>query len=559
MDNLLQGIEGVCVYIDDILITGRNDEEHLEHLDEVLRRLAEAGMRLKAGKCAYLSPAVEYLGHTISADGLRTSDAKVAGIVKAPAPRDVTELRSFLGLVNYYGKFLPDLATTLAPLYALLQKQRRWSWGTAEEESFQKVKELLQSSRVLIHFDPKLPLVVSCDASPYGLGAVLSHKLPSGEEKPIAFVSRTMSTAEKKYSQLDKEALAIVFGVKRFHAYLFGRRFELKTDHKPLTHIFKETRAIPTLASGRIQRWALILSAYSYSIQYKKGEEHSNADALSRLPVPSMPKEPPKVPEIIHLMEYLNSSPVSCVQIRGWTEHDPSLAKVKRWILSGWPSHLSSEEEELKPYMRRRYELSVEDGCVLWGSRVIVPPKGRKVVLKMLHEAHPGINRMKGLARSYVWWPGIDDELERCVRSCEICQVHRKSPPVAPMHAWSWPSKPWTRVHIDYAGPFMGSMFLVVVDAHTKWIEVHKTSSSSAASTISLLRKTFATLGLPEVIVSDNASNFTSEEFAEFLKRNGVRHIKTPPYHPASNGLAERAVQTFKEGMRKLKGGLFLN
>ena len=134
---------------------------------------------------------------------------------------------------------------------------------------------------------------------------------------------------------------------------------------------------------------------------------------------------------------------------------------------------------------------------MLWGSKVVISPKGRSSVLSMLYEAHSGINRMKGLARAYVWWPGIDEALEKCVKSCDTCQVHRKSSPVAPMHACSWPSKPWTRVHIDYADPFMGKMVLVIIDAHTKWIEVHKTTSSSSAATISLLRTMFATLGLP--------------------------------------------------------------
>ena len=165
-----------------------------------------------------------------------------------------------------------------------------------------------------------------------------------------------------------------------------------------------------------------------------------------------------------------------------------------------------------------------------------MPQKGRPRVLKMLHEAYPGISRMKGLARGYVWWPGIDNELEKCGKSCETCQVNRKSPPAAPMHAWCWPNKPWSRVHIDYAGPFMGKVFLVIIDTHSKWMEVHKTVSSSSTA-IGFLRTTFATLCLPEVIVSDNVANFTSEEFSEFLKRNGVRHVRTPPYHPASNGL----------------------
>ena len=198
MESLLQGIDGVCVYIDDILVTGQTDQQHLSRLVDVLKRLQQAGLKLKKSKCSFLRPSVDYLGHTISAEGLRTSDAKVNGILKAPAPTNVSELRSFLGLVNYYGKFLPDSATTLAPLYGLLQKKTKWTWGQSQKEAFTKIKELLKSSRVLVRFNDKLPIVLACDASPYGLGAVLSHKLPNGDERPIGFASRTLTVAGKK-------------------------------------------------------------------------------------------------------------------------------------------------------------------------------------------------------------------------------------------------------------------------------------------------------------------------------------------------------------------------
>ena len=555
MENLLQGIPGTCVYIDDILVTGKTEQEHLNNLEQALQRLQEAGVRLKRGKCAFLLPSVEYLGHVISAEGLHTSEAKVQAVVGAPAPRNVSELRSFLGLVNYYGKFLPDLASTMAPLYTLLQKGKPWTWGTKQKAAFNQVKQLLQSSQVLVHFDSSLPLILECDASPHGVGAVLSHRMPDGTERPIGFSSRSLAKAEQKYSQLDKEALAIVVGVKKYHQYLFGREFVIRTDHKPLTHIFNVTRATPTMASGRLQRWALTLGAYSYAIEYKAGARNANADALSRLPLPTVVKEVPTVPEVVHLMQHLDSTPVTTSHIRLWTEQDPVLAKVKRWILSGWPNHLGNDIEELRSYKRRRYELSVEEGCVLWGSRVVVPPKGREKVLSMLHEAHPGIAKMKSFARGYVWWPGLDQQLEECVKKCVTCQTTRKAPPVVPLHSWSWPDKPWTRVHIDYAGPMYGKMFFLMIDAHSKWLEVHITRSSTSAATIGLMRSTFATLGLPETIVSDNAANFTSQEFQDFLQRNGVRHVRTPPYHPSSNGQVERAVQTLKEGMKKMTEG----
>ena len=208
-------------------------------------------------------------------------------MVDAPEPKNVAELRSFLGLVNYYGKFLPDLATTLAPLYKLLRQTTTWRWGTQQSKAFQAVKALLQSDRVLTHYDDRQPLVLACDASPYGLGAVLSHHMADGSERPVGYASRTLSKAESNYSQLDKEALAIIFGVRKFHQYLFVRHFEIKTDHKPLTHIFQESQATPTMASGRIQRWALTLGAYDYAIQHREGKAHANADALSRLPLPT--------------------------------------------------------------------------------------------------------------------------------------------------------------------------------------------------------------------------------------------------------------------------------
>jgi len=226
-------------------------------------------------------------------------------------------------------------------------------------------------------------------------------------------------------------------------------------------------------------------------------------------------------------------------------------------VLEGWPEdRIDSETNgELTSYFRKRLELGVEGGCVMRGCRVVIPKKGRERAIQMLHEAHPGIARMKSLARSYMWWPGMDRAIEECVKKCTPCQSSRKDPPVVPMHPWAWPEKPWTRIHIDYAGPMEGKMFLLIMDAHSKWMEVHVTNTSTSSATIELLRKTFATLGLPEVLVSDNATAFTSTEFTEFLQKNGIRHVRTPPYHLASNGLVDRAVQTFKAAMKRMKEG----
>ena len=553
MDNLLQGLDHVTVYIDDILITGMSDTEHLRTLDEVLSRLERAGMRLKKEKCTFMAEEVIYLGHRINKNGIQPTNDKVRTINATPRPTNVSELRAFLGLVNFYGKFMNNLSTVLAPLYELLRKGAAWRWKQSQDKAFEKAKKLLKSPKLLVHYDPNKELILSCDASPYGLGAVLAHRMEDGTERPIEYTSRTLSPAERNYAQIDKEALAIIYGVKRFHRYLYGRRFTICSDHKPLMYIFGEKRGILQTTSARVQRWALTLMGYQYTIVHRPGEKLGNADGLSRLPVPTMIKDPPKPADTVLLMERLNSSLVTAAQIRSWTGRDPCLAKVRKLVLEGWTE---TEGDELKPYAVRKDELSVEDGCVLWGTRVVVPPQLRSQVIEEIHEGHPGMRRMKSFARSYVWWPGLDQELEKKVRMCLVCQETQKLPPKASFHPWEWPEKPWSRLHIDHAGPVLGKTLLIVVDAHSKWIDAHIVSSTSANVTIEKLRSTFATHGLPQTIVSDNGPAFTAVEFQEFLKQNGVEHLRSTPYHPSSNGLAERAVQTVKRGVKRLTGTL---
>ena len=551
MDSLLQDLPHVCVYLDDILITGPTDEAHAKTLDEVLRRLNDAGVRLKREKCFFMLPSVEYLGHRISASGLQPTDGKIKALKDAPVPHNVSQLKSFLGLLNYYGKFIPKLSTLLAPLHRLLQKKSTWTWGPEQQGAFDRVKGILTSDSVLAHYDPSKPLILACDASPYGVGAVLSHELDDGSERPVAYASRSLGPAEK-YSQLDKEGLAIIFGVRRFHQYLVGRHFTILSDHKPLQHLFQETSGVPILASARIQRWTLTLGAYDYSIQYKPGTAHANADVFSRLPLPDSPRTVPLPGDTTLTLNMLESLPVTADQIRKWTSRDPTLSKVRLMLSSGWEK---TDQPDLAPYQQRQTELSLHDGCVLWGSRVVVPPPGRERILDELHEGHPGISRMKSLARSFVWWPGLDKSLEQKVKTCDACQRSRNLPAAAPIQPWEWPERPWSRLHVDYAGPLLGHMFLVVVDAHSKWMEVKMVKNATSSTTITVLRSIFAAHGIPELLVSDNGSVFTSAEFKNFTQHNGIRHTTSAPYHPATNGLAERAVQTFKSFLKKTPDG----
>ena len=555
IDTIVQGLPHVVAYIDDILVTGETEKQHLENLETVLARLEEAGLRLKKEKCTFQAASVEYLGHIVDATGLHPTESKVRAVTQAPVPQNVTELKSYLGLLTYYAKFLPNLSTTLSPLYKLLGKRQPWIWGREQHASFEASKKMLSSSSVLVHYDAKKDIILTCDASPYGVGCVLAHIMEDGTERPVAFSSRTLSPAEKGYSQLEKEGLAVVFAVSKFHQYIYGRSVIVATDHKPLLRLFDESRETPKLASARIQRWALTLSAYDYRIVYRPGRNLLNADALSRLPLPDLPQKVPYPAETVNLLELLETTPVSADQIKHWTARDPLLSQVLNYVMKGWPEELGPEQKPLQPYWSRRTELSALDGCLLWGTRVVVPLPGRQALKLELHEGHPGICRMKSLARCYIWWPGMDAELEETVRCCKECQMNRADPPTAPLHPWEWPKEPWSRLHIDYAGPMFNKMFLVVIDSYSKWLEVFPVNGTSSQATIEKLRGCFATHGLPRQIVSDNATCFTSAEFAEFTSRNGIKHTTTAPYHPSSNGLAERAVKIFKDGIKKMKQG----
>ena len=446
-------------------------------------------------------------------------EEKVKALQEVPTPKNVTELKSFLGMLSYYSKFLPNLSTELAPLYKLLQQSVPWKWNTEQQKAFDRSKQLLTSSQLLVHFNPDLEIILACDASDYGIGAVLSHRMPNGCEKPIGFVSRTLTKAEKNYSQLEKEGLACIYGVKRFHSYLFGHKFVLQTDHQPLTTLFDESKVVPAQASSRIQRWALSLASYQYTVSFWSTTKHSNADAMSRLPLPNQPASTPVPSELVLLIDSFNEAPITSDQIAVWTQKDPVLSKVMQFIMLGWPE---SVESELKPYWNRRLELSVHAGCILWGLKVVVPPQGRRTVLAELHGAHPGMTRMKALARQWVWWPNIDQAMEDVVKQCGECQQDRPDPPAAPLHPWQWPTHPWTRLHIDFAGPIDGKMFLIIIDSHSKWIEVFAMNSATSAATVRYLRQLIAQFGIPETIVSDNGTQFVAAEFKEFCQLNGI-------------------------------------
>ena len=390
MDQILKDIPNTSCILDDIIITGKSDEEHLE---TVLQRLQDYNLRVNRDKCSFFREEITYCGHKINANGLHKTQDKIKAVINAPVPENVTQLRAFLGLVNYYSHFLPNMASVLHPLYQLLKKDRKYAWTAAAQNAFDTVKEMITSDTVLTHYNPDLHVKLACDSSAYGLGAVISHVMENGEERPIAFASRTLNAAEKNYAQIHKEALSLVWGVKKFHCMLFARKFTLVTDHQPLISIFGPKKGRPAATAARLQRYALFLQGHDYDIEYKSSKSHANCDGLSRLPYSQSEDLPDSGSVELYNLSQIDSLPVSASDVKRETRRDPTLSKVLDFTLNGWTD--KPQDERLKPFYTRRNEISVKNGCLMWGIRVIIPIKLRNKVLDELHEGHLGIVKMK--------------------------------------------------------------------------------------------------------------------------------------------------------------------
>ncbi|GFN87707.1 hypothetical protein PoB_001421300 [Plakobranchus ocellatus] len=367
---------------------------------------------------------------------------KIKAVTEAPPPTDKTQLRSFLGLVNYYHKWLKNVAHIAKPLYNLLQDNKHFSWSTECQKALETIKSMVASDKVLMRYDPDLPLRLATDASPYGLGAVLSHVTREGDERPIAYASRTLNKAENNYSQIDKEGLSIVWAVKKFFNYLCGRHFTLITDHQPLKFIFSPSRGIPAMSAARQQRYAIFLSGMNYTIEYRNSKANANADGLSRLPIPTTSSSSEdETSEKLFYTAIMDSAPLSPVIIARVSRQDPILSQVIKCVQQDiWPQNVI---QALQPFYTRRHELTVQQNCLLWGYRLLVPQKLHKQILNMLHDGHLGIVRMKNLARSYFWWPGLDKDIEKMAKSCSGCAMSQPDPLLTPLHPWRWPDKPW--------------------------------------------------------------------------------------------------------------------
>ena len=552
MSSVLKGLEGIVCLMDDVLVHGRTEQEHDERLLAALSRLQESGITLNREKCVFSRTKVKFLGQVLTQSGVESDPDKIKAIQKMEEPTSVSEVRRFLGMANQLSKFTPNLAELTKPLRDLLSKKNHWCWDYPQKEAFSKVKEALTESPVLALFDLNRETIVSADASSYGLGGVLLQKEPSsGEPRPVAYISRSMTPTEQRYAQIEKEALALTWACERFSDYLIGLHFHIETDHKPLVPLLS-TKLMDELPL-RVQRFRMRLMRYSFTIGHVPGKNLVIADTLSRAPTSESNAEDhvrnDEVDAYVQIvLQNLPATEGKLEEIRRGQEEDEICKEVITHCQVGWP-----DKKKLSGNVKQFYsiaaELSVENGLLLRAGQLVIPTAMRRDVLKKIHTGHQGITKCRERARQSVWWPGMSKELEEIVTNCQECIKYR-SQRAEPLRPTPLPSLPWQKVGTDLF-EWKKSVYLLIIDYYSRWIEVAKLDRPTADSVITHSSSIFARHGIPETVISDNGPQYVSEAYSKFAQQYGFKHHTSSPYHPQGNGEAERAVQTIKSLLKK--------
>ena len=565
MDIALEGLEGQKAIADDIIVfgSGDNDEQALVDHDKkllaVLDRCRDRGIKLNSDKMQFRRSEVNYLGHVISAEGLKIDPNKIKAIHEMPDPSDKQGVLRILGMANYVQKFAPNLSELTTPLRELIKKDTEFFWDEhVHGKCFSEIKKTLTQAPVLKYFNPELPAVLQCDASQSGLGACL---LQNGH--PIAYASRSLTPTEVQYAQIEKELLAIVFGVEKFEGYTYGRKVLVETDHKPLDNIMKKSLLD---APKRLQRMLLRLQKFDLEVVYKKGTELYIADTLSRayLPMTNCEREidreevilmdnrsPTEVEtEYVKMAQFLPVRNETLQGIREATENDGDLRALATLVRQGWPDKNTRVPPQIRSYFTFREELTAQSGLVYKGERVVVPTSMRQDILEKLHLSHRGIQGTIRRAREAFYWPGMNKDITEYISKCSTCNTYSSQQQKEPLISHELPSRPWQSISADLF-EFRGQNYLVTTDRYSNFFEVDQLTRTTSKAVINKLKPHMARYGLPERVTTDNGPQFDCDEFTKFSKNFAFQHTTSSPHYPQANGKAENSVKTAKSILQK--------
>lgn len=559
IDTVLHGLKWkTCLcYLDDIVIFSSSFAEHLRRLDEVLTCLANAGLTLNTKKCHFARKSIKVLGHVVSKDGIRPDPDKISAVANFPRPEQQKALRSFLGLASYFRRFVRNFATLALPLNQLLNSGTPFVWSDACEKAFEDLKQALTSAPVLCHFDDTRPAILHTDASGHGIGAVLLQRDAKHRERVVAYASRSLTRAEKNYTITEQECLAVVWSVQKFRPYLYGRHFTVVTDHHALCWL----SSLKNL-SGRLGRWILRLQEYDFTVTYKSGLKHLDADALSRCPlVPSSddvasPSHAPSLP--VAPVTYATAD-----DRRELIDHQRADSYCRK-IMDRLAGSTRPPNSRLRRQLRQfqlldgaLYRTNHHPNGVKWVP--VVPRTLRHRILQAFHDdataGHLGFQKTYDRVRGHFFWPGLSTSVAKYVASCAPCQ-HRKrstSAPAGLLQPVPCPATPFEVVGIDLYGPLpttaTGNRWIVTaVDHLTRYAETAPLHSASAGDVADFfLRNILLRHGAPRVLLSDRGKTFLSQVLAEVLRACNTSHKLTSSYHPQTNGLTERFHRTLSD------------
>ena len=546
MDRILQKCRGACGIADDIVIYGKSEKEHDENLIEFMNIAAAHGLTLNSAKCEIKKSRVDFFGNLYTAEGMQPDPKKVRDLKEMKRPKNNIELQQFLGFTNYLSKFIKNYSVKTTVLRELLPKESVFVWEEHHQQCFDALKRDISEDCILRYYDPLKPLVIHCDASMKGVGAAMLQPGVDGTLEPVAYASKSLSLSEQRYACIERELLAIVFASQRFHQFVYGRNFSVITDHKPLVMIMDKPL---TSAPARLQRMLVALQGYNFDITYVKGENNQLADGLSRFPNSQNESQV----DLGIRVDFVRFSDQKLLELKQCTSRDPIFNQLKEIILIGWPVEMKELPGDIRPYWSFRDQLSVEDGIIVKGSQVMIPPQLRKDILDQLHTAHLGQEKTKLLAKETVYWLNINKDIEERTKSCEICQRHLPAQTAEPLLQHEIPSRPWSVIATDLFED-EGKQHLLIADYYSKWVIVRKLPSPCPSNVVvQIMKEVFSELGIPDKVVSDNGPHYDSETFRSFAHLWGFDHVTTSPRRPQGNGFIERQVQTVKSVMLKAR------
>lgn len=541
MRQLFGDLPGVFPYFDDIIVAGANEEEHDKNVEAVLCRAEQVGIKFNRNKVQYKQKTVNYLGFQVSAGGVKPLTKHSDAIEKMPQPEDRNGVLRLLGMTRYLARFIPNLSANTEALRSLTHKNVPFEWKSEHNTEFENIKKRILNATNLRFYKPAEQLFIQTDSSKSGIGCCIYQN-----DAPIAYASRALSKTEQNYAQIEKELLAVVFSLEKFHDYTYGRKVVVHSDHKPLVSIVKKPISELT---PRLQRLRLRLLRYNFDLIFQPGKELFVADTLSRVYLADEPADESYQLLDVHSCANVVASPAKLAELVAATAADQDIQTLKIYMRGGWPKSKKRLTPALARYRTIVNDLSFRNNLLFFQNRLVVPTSQIAPMLLQLHAGHLNVHKTKILARNTLFWLGMAADIEMYIGSCDTCNKFRKNNAKETLLPFPCATRPWQRLHTDIL-TFDAKDYLVVYDAYSQWLELFSLRSKTASEITTHFTMLFSRFGVPQEIVSDNVP-YNSVEWLAFADTWQFTPLFSSPRYTQANGASEKAVSIAKGVLRK--------